>query len=100
MKIKTKIIRFPWWLIGKESACNAGDMRDTGLIPGLGKSFGKGNGNPFQHSCLWNFMDRGGWWATVHEVTKRVKQDLANKQQLSLKSLTWLKSFSYAAPAL
>ena len=31
---------------------------------------GKGNGNPFQYSCLENSMDRGAWWATVHEVTK------------------------------
>ena len=38
MKIKTKIIRLPWWLSGKESACNAGDMRNTGSIPGSGKS--------------------------------------------------------------
>ena len=41
MKINTKIIRFPWWLSGKESACNAGDMRDTGSIPGSGKSLEK-----------------------------------------------------------
>ena len=38
MKIKTKIIRLPWWLSGKESACSAGDMRNTGSIPGSGKS--------------------------------------------------------------
>ena len=48
---------------GKESACNAGD---PGLIPGLGRSPGEGNGNPFQYSCLENSMDRGAWWATVH----------------------------------
>ena len=38
----------------KESACNAGDTGDTGLIPELGRSPGEGNGNPFQHSCLGN----------------------------------------------
>ena len=43
---------------GKESACNAGDL---GLIPGLGRSPGEGNGNPFQYSCLKNSMDRGAW---------------------------------------
>ena len=41
----------PWWLSGKESACNAGDL---GSIPGLGKSPGEGNGNPLQYSFLKN----------------------------------------------
>ena len=46
----------PWWLIGKESACqNAGD---PGSIPGLGKSPGRRHGNPLQYSCLENPMDR------------------------------------------
>ena len=57
----------PWWLSGKESACNAGDW---GLIPGLGRSPGEGSGNPLQYSCLENPMDREAWGATVHEVTK------------------------------
>ena len=52
---------------GKESACNAGDLSS---IPGLGRSPGEGNGNPLQHSCLDNPMDRGAWWAIVHRVTK------------------------------
>ena len=52
---------------GKESACNAGD---PGLIHGLGRSSGEGNGNPFQYSCLGNAMDRGAWWATVCGVAK------------------------------
>ena len=51
----------------KESTCNAGDL---GLIPRLGRSPGEGNGNPFQHSCLENSMDRGAWQATVHGITK------------------------------
>ena len=51
---------------GKVSACNA---RDPGLIPGLGRSSGEGNGNPLQYSCLRNSMDRGAWQATVHRVT-------------------------------
>ena len=46
--------------IGKESACKAGDQ---GSIPGSGRSFGEGNGNPLQYSCLENCMDRGVWWA-------------------------------------
>ena len=49
---------------------NAGDIRDTGLIFGLGRFPGEGNGNPLQYSCLGNPMDRGAWWATVHGVTK------------------------------
>ena len=51
----------------KESACNA---EDQGLIPGLGRSPGEGNGNPLQYSCLGNPMDGGVWWPTVHRVTK------------------------------
>ena len=40
------------------------------MIPGSGRSLGVGSGNPFQHSCLGNFMDRGAWWGTVYGVTK------------------------------
>ena len=54
---------FPDGSVGKESACNAGD---PGLISGLGKSPGEGNGNPLQYFCLENRMDRGTPWATVH----------------------------------
>ena len=66
---------FPYSSVGKESACSAGN---PGLIPGLGRSPGEGNGNPLQYSCLENPMDRGAWQATVHEIT-RVGQDLATK---------------------
>ena len=52
---------------GKESTCNAGDLS---LIPGLGKSYGVGNGNPLHYSCLENSMDRGAWSPTVNGVTK------------------------------
>ena len=47
---------FPGGSDGKASAYNAGD---PGLIPGLGRSSGEGNGNPFQYSCLENPMDGG-----------------------------------------
>ena len=57
---------FPDNSVGKESACNAGDI---GLIPGLGRSPGEGNGNPPQYSGLENPMDRGAWWATIHGVS-------------------------------
>ena len=62
----------------KESACNAGVTEDVGLIPGLGRSPGEGNGNPLQYSCLENPMDRGAWQATVHGG-KRVGHELATK---------------------
>ena len=52
---------FPWWLSGKESAYNAGNL---GLIPELGRSPAGGHGNPLQYSCLENSMDRGSWQAT------------------------------------
>ena len=66
-KYETLAMGFPGDSDGKESACNTGDL---GLITGLGRSPGEGNGNPLQHSCLENSMDRGAWWATVHGVAK------------------------------
>ena len=47
----------------KNQPANAGDVRDAGSIPGLERSFGVGNGNPLQYSCLENFMDRRAWRA-------------------------------------
>ena len=61
-------IGFSGGSVGKESACNAGDLDS---IPGSGRSPGEGNGNPLQYSCLENPMDRGTWWAIVHRVPKR-----------------------------
>ena len=58
---------------GKVSPTNAGDMRDTGSIPGSGGSPG-GHGNLLQYSSLESPMDRGAWWATVHRVTKSQTQ--------------------------
>ena len=54
----------------KNPPASAGDGRDVGLIPGSGKSYGEGNSNSLQYSCLENSMDRGDWQATVHGVTK------------------------------
>ena len=54
-------------LDGKESGWNAGDL---GSIPESERSPGEGHGNQLQFSFLENFMDRGTWWTTVHEVTK------------------------------
>ena len=60
---------FPGSASGVEHTADAGDIRDEGLIPGLGRSLGEGNDNPLQYSCLENPMDRGAWRATVHGVT-------------------------------
>ena len=62
------------WLIGKESACNAGAIGDAGLIPGSGRSSGEGPGNPLQYSCLENPMKRRAWQATVYGVAKSQTQ--------------------------
>ena len=69
----------------KNLPANAGDL---GLIPGLGRSAGEGNGNPLQYSCLVNPMDRGASWATVHGVTKDtdMTQQLNNKNNILLGS--------------
>ena len=56
---------------GSDSKKSAHKAGDPGLIPGLGRSPGEGNGNPPQYSCLGNPMNRGAWGATVHGVTKR-----------------------------
>ena len=61
-------------LVVKNPPANAGDARDMGLIPGLGRSPGVGNGNPLQYSGLENPMDRGAWWATVHSIAKNWTQ--------------------------
>ena len=65
----THIKGLPQWLSGKESAHNA---RDTGSVPGLGRSPREGNGNPLQNFCLGNPMDRRARQATVHGVTKEL----------------------------
>ena len=61
---------FPGMLVVKNLSANAGDIRDVGSIPGLGRSPGGGHGNPLQYSCLENPTDRGAWQATVHRVTE------------------------------
>ena len=53
----------------KNPPANAGD---AGSIPGLGRSPGKGNGNPLQYSCLGSPIDKGAWWAAVHGVAKEL----------------------------
>ena len=64
----------------KNPPANAGASGLVGSTPGLGRSPGGGNGNPLQHTCLENSMDRGAWWATVHRIAE---------------SQTWLSDWAY-----
>ena len=61
---------FPSGAVVKNPPANAGDARDTGSLPGLGRSPGEGNDNPLRYSCLGNPMDRGAWQATVPGVAR------------------------------
>ena len=61
-------------LVVKNPPSKPGDVRDAGLIPGLGRSPGGGPGNPLQYSCLENSVDRGAWWTTVHSLTQSQTQ--------------------------
>ena len=72
----------------KNPPANAGNTRDMGLIPGLVRSPGVGNGNPLQYSCLENPMDGGAWEAAVHGVKK--SQARLSDQHFTLTSiLAW-----------
>ena len=57
-------------LVVKNPSAHAGDIKDMGLIAGLGQSPGGGHGNPLQFFCLETPMDTGAWWAMVHKVAK------------------------------
>ena len=61
-------------LVVNNPPANIGNVRDMGLILGLGRSPEERHGNPFQYSCLENLMDRGAWRTTVHRVTKSQTQ--------------------------
>ena len=63
-------LRFPGGSVVKNPPTNAGDTRELGLVPGLGRSPGEGNGNPLQYSCQEKPMDRGSWQAVVHRAAK------------------------------
>ena len=60
-----QVFGLPWWLSDKESSCNAGATGDMGLIPGSGRSLGRGHSNLLQYSCLENPVNRGARQATV-----------------------------------
>ena len=61
-------------LVIKNMAANAGDLREVGLIPGLGRSPGGGHGDPLQYSCLENSMD-GGAWQAIDNGSQRVRHN-------------------------
>ena len=67
---------FPHSLVGKESACSAGDL---GRSLGWERPPGEGNGNPLQYPCLENPMNREAWWAAAHGIT-----ELGMTEQLTL----------------
>jgi len=60
---------------------------DMGLIPGLGRSPGEGNGNHLQYTCLENSRDRGAWWAIIHRVRK-VRHDIVTKPPTTTSSMS------------
>ena len=74
------------WLSSKESACNA---EDVGSNPGSGRSPGGGHGNPLQHSCLGNLMDRGAWRASVQGVTR----ELGTTERLNNNNCIYIQNF-------
>ena len=67
----------------KNLPANAGDARDLGSVPGLGRSPRVGNGYPFQYSCLENHMDRRAWWATVHAHQHDCPEKWEQRESLS-----------------
>ena len=73
-------------LVVKNLTASAGEIKDEGSIPGLGRLPGRSHGNPLQYSCLENSMDRGAWKAMVH----RIAVHRVAKNQTQLKQLgTW-----------
>ena len=79
----------------KSPFASAEDVREVGLISGLGRSPGGGNGNLLQYSCLQNPMDRGAWRATAHQVakelntTERLTHTHTRKDTLKLKTIPY-----------
>ena len=73
----------------KNTHTNGRDLRDLGSSPGSGRSPGRGHGHPLQYSCLANPMERGDWWAGVHEVTE------SDRTEATYLTLTWRTTKSY-----
>ena len=85
-------------LVVKNPLLKAGNIRDTSLIPGLGRCPGGRHGNPLQYSCQETLMDRGGWWATAHGVTKNRTRlsDLAHTHIMPIRMHREIKIKSFA----
>ena len=81
---------FPWWLSGKESACNAGAASDAGLIPGLGRSPRGGHGNPLKYFCLENPQRQ----RSLESCSSSGHKELDTTEQLSTK-IGKIKTHSY-----
>ena len=79
----------------KNPPANAEDTRDTGLIPGSGRSPGEGNDTPLQYSCLESPMDRGAWWATVNGVAR---SQIRLKQLSTPQTGGWIRPCSHSSP--
>ena len=77
---------FPNGSVGKESACNARDTGDLGMIPGSERSPGEGNRNPIQYSCLKNPMGRGAWRMISNDL-QRIRQDRETKHTYSIENV-------------
>ena len=73
------LLGFPSGSVVKNLPAKAGDTRDVRSIPGSGRSYGGGNGNPLQYSCLENPMDRGAWQVMVHGVAKSQTRDTTKR---------------------
>ena len=89
-------------LVVKNPPTSAGDIRDMGSVPGLGRSPGGGHGNPLQYSCLENPMDRGAWQPTVHGVAQsqtRLKQLGTHARDLDILTLTHMHAYMWYARA-
>ena len=72
---------FPGGSLVKNLPASAGAAGEAGLILRSGRSPGRGNGNPFQYSCLENPRDRGAWWAAVYGVAESDMTEATYQQQ-------------------
>ena len=75
-------VAFQVVLVVKTLPTQAGDIKEVGLIPELGRSPGGGNGNPLQYSCLENPMDRGAWQVTDHRIAVRQLKQLSTRTRM------------------
>ena len=94
-----RYVGFPGGSVVKNLPANAGDIRDSGSVPGSGKSPGEGHGSPFQCPCLENPMKRGTWRSAVHRVAKswtQMKQLSMHACMLNMQVCPWSTKWSRA----